>query len=497
MNDNELNVIAHAEDVTLYWAKPADADAETTYRVTFDSETRTVPSTHASFDGLGPETEHQVTVEYGEGDAARTLHTATVRTTAAKKAIDVSAAPYNAVGDGVTLNTTAIQRALDDCDASSYVYVPEGTFLTGSLRMHSDSELVVDGVLQGTANPDDYMPFIHSRFEGTELDTYSALINIGELDRNAGVTTSNVIIRGKGTIYSGGRELMTAVIAAQKIRMADELAAMADYIATCEKPDTIPGRVRPRLVNMSNAGNVELTGVTFGYGASWNLHMIYSKGIVTHDLVIESHDVWNGDGWDPDSSEDCTLFGCHFKTGDDMVAIKSGKNPEGNEVNRPTKHVRVFDCKSDAGHAIAVGSEMSGGVEDVAIWDCDIRNCTWGMEVKATPKRGGYVRNVSVRDVTMPAVVIHAVPYNDDGVPGPDQPYFEDFTFERVHIAGRQFEGDEHATHAIEVVGFEKPGHEARNISFKDVTMSGCDADYGTVRLDHCQNVTFENLRAI
>lgn len=106
------------------------------------------------------------------------------------------------------------------------------------------------------------------------------------------------------------------------------------------------------------------------------------------------------DGWDPDSSTNCTLFASEFHTGDDAVAIKSGKNPEGNEIGRPCAHIKVFDCRIGYGHGICIGSEMSGGVEDVQIWDCDFANSLYGIEIKATPKRGGYVRGVTVRDCT-------------------------------------------------------------------------------------------------
>ena len=96
--------------------------------------------------------------------------------------------------------------------------------------------------------------------------------------------------------------------------------------------------------------------------------MIYCDDIQTDHCTFVSEGVWNGDGWDPDSSTNCTLFASEFFTGDDAIAIKSGKNPEGNEINRPCAHIRVFDCHSDCGHGICIGSEMSGGVEDVQIW---------------------------------------------------------------------------------------------------------------------------------
>lgn len=95
--------------------------------------------------------------------------------------------------------------------------------------------------------------------------------------------------------------------------------------------------------------------------------MVYCDNIQTDHCVFESEGVWNGDGWDPDSSTNCTLFASEFHTGDDAVAIKSGKNPEGNEIGRPCAHIKVFDCRIGYGHGICIGSEMSGGVEDVQI----------------------------------------------------------------------------------------------------------------------------------
>lgn len=90
-----------------------------------------------------------------------------------------------------------------------------------------------------------------------------------------------------------------------------------------------------------------------------NVHMIYSRDIVTDHCTFISEGVWNGDGRDPDSSKRCVLFGCRFRTGDDCVAIKSGKNPEGNLTARPSKAIRVFDCSCGLGRGICAGSEIS------------------------------------------------------------------------------------------------------------------------------------------
>ena len=117
----------------------------------------------------------------------------------------------------------------------------------------------------------------------------------------------------------------------------------ADYVKTCENENTLPGRVRGRLINMSNCQNVVTSGITMQFGPAWNIHMIYSKDITTCGCKIVSKGVWNGDGWDPDSSENCVVFNTEFRTHDDAIAIKSGKNPEGNVINRPTKNVYIFN----------------------------------------------------------------------------------------------------------------------------------------------------------
>ena len=495
--------------LTLFWDKPESADANAAYTVLLDGvPAARVTHTFAVLTGLVPGRGYHVELRACLSEGAKSCRLAFrhCHTEAVKRDIDVTQAPYCAVGDGATLNTAAIQQALDDCDKDSRVVIPSGVFLTGALRMHSDSELHVraGGVVQGSADPRDYEPRVWSRFEGVERECYASLINIGYLDHSAGYTTSNVRISGEGSVIGGGAALMRACIDAERQRMLAELdergrAELNAYIATCENGDTVFARCRGRLVNISNAENVELSGVTFADGPSWNIHPIYSRRIITHGCSIRSRSVWNGDGWDPDSSEDCTLFDTLFDTGDDMVAIKSGKNPEGNAIGRPARRVRVFSCKSLGGHGIALGSEMSGGIAEVRIWDTSIATSRCGVNIKGTPKRGGYVRNVTVLDSNVAAVTIHSVGYNDDGKPGPDQPVFEHYRFERLRILGRYWgetSDRRYPSTAVLVKGFDKPGHEIRDIVFKDCTLGGVENGSGRIELCDCADVRFEGLVA-
>lgn len=495
--DNHLHILATDSAITLWWDKPEKAAAKQTYTVLVNGKKAAeVSHTHFTVDGLAPDTRlsFEVICEM-ENEPFRLA--AEGATKPARRRIDVTKAPYFAKGDGVTLNTAALQKAFDDCTADTCICFPAGVYMTGALRGHSDMEIWLDegAVLQGTANVEDYLPRIRSRFEGTEMECYSSVLNFGELDHASGPNCENVLIHGKGRIASGGQMLALRVIDSERERLKDYLAANAALVATCENDHTIPGRVRPRLINLSNCKNVRISGLELCNGACWNVHMIYCDGIVTDHCTFRSEGVWNGDGWDPDSSENCTLFASRFYTGDDAVAIKSGKNPEGNIINRPTRHIRVFDCYSAFGHGIVIGSEMSGGVEDVAIWDCDLRVSMSGFEIKATKKRGGYVRHVSVRDCVIPRVMMHSVLYNDDGVGAKAPPVLSDCLFERLTLTGSYQAshdgGDMRPCAPIELIGFDVPGHEIRGVTFRNVTIAN---DAQGVVMKYTKNITLENI---
>ncbi len=490
------------ESITLFWNKPELFPEGAAYRITVDGKTHgTTDKTHYLIDNLLEETIYQIQIfiDQTNQEAEDLFYSETLHTGKKKRLLDISEAPYFAAGDGKTMNTAAIQKAIDDCGPEDAVYIPAGVFMTGALKLHSHMELYLEqsAVLQGTQKPEDYLPRIKSRFEGLEMECYSSLLNLGELDHKAGYNCSHVVIRGKGTIASGGRELAENIIASEKERLKDYLAELGDKINECEKADTIPGRVRPRLINISNSQKVSISGVSLENGASWNVHMIYSDQIITNYCTFRSEGVWNGDGWDPDSSTNCTIFGCDFYTGDDSIAIKSGKNPEGNVINRPCEHIRIFDCKSAYGHGITMGSEMSGGINDVSIWDCDMGSSMYGIEIKATKKRGGYVRNIHVRDCTAARILMHSVGYNDDGIAASTPPVFEQCRFEHLHILGEYLgkDGEWNSCKAIELCGFNEPGYEQRDITFSNIIIgNGNKSGEQMISMECCENVTLEHI---
>ena len=269
-----MRSIPEENAVIVYWDLPEGFTDGEEYSIIIDGKKYNTSKCYLRIVGLSPDTEYAVKWNYN--GAAEEIF---VKTLPVRKRINVL--DFGAVGDGVTLNTSALQKAIDSCDGG-VVYLPEGDYMTGSLFLHSDMELYLEkgAVLHGTTNVEDYSPKIKSRFEGKEMMCYSALLNMGTLDRD-NITCRNVRICGEGTVCGGGRELADRVVEVETVLMKAELEALGDKINEYELPQTAPGRARPRLINISSSENVVISGITVANGPCWNVHMIYSKNIET------------------------------------------------------------------------------------------------------------------------------------------------------------------------------------------------------------------------
>ncbi len=485
-------------DIILYWDNTDRKSKNENYFVYLNGELKSTGNkTHVTLRGISQKNS-EVEI-YTDRDCRELFYKNSFAMAESRKRLDVTAEPFNAVGDGKTLNTAALQKAIDACGENECVYIPEGVFLTGSLNLHSNMELYIDegATLQGTEEPEDYLPKIWSRFEGKEMECYSALINMGDISDRDKTVCENVLIHGGGTVSGGGRPLAENVIAVEEENLKDYIASLSGEDMKSVNARVIAGRLRPKLINISCSKNVVMDNIHFANGACWNIHMIYSDSIVTCNSSLYSHNVWNGDGWDPDSSTDCTLFNIDFDTGDDCVAIKSGKNPEGNIIGKASRNIRVFDCRSADGHGISIGSEMSGGISDVYIWDCVIDNSQIGCNIKATKKRGGYIKNIHISNCSFASLNISAVPYNDDGEAAPTVPEFKGFYFEDVTFRGETLEYGKKEikkSTAININGFDDE-HRISDVSFKNVLIyNGHSSERQVVGLQLVENLSIINL---
>lgn len=373
---------------------------------------------------------------------------------------------YGAKDDTAFKNTAAIQKAIDACTTGGTVYIPKGVFVSGALYLKSNMTLYIEkgGVLKSTVDVEDYLPMYLNRFEGWELKTYASLLNAGTLNRNGTYNVKNLHITGGGTITGGGKKLGDAMIAANGERS------------------------RGRLICLVNCQDVSIDNLTITEPPCWTIHYIYSNNITCHDLKIVTYNIRNGDGIDPDSSTDSYIFNCTFDTGDDCIAIKSGKNPEGYLVAKPTKNVRITDCDFLRGHGISIGSEMSGGVSDVLVQDCKAGNLINGMQIKGTKERGGYVKNVTVADCQLLKITIFSkLNYNNDGEAAPQPPIFENFVFKNIDLSQAAIKDA-----VININGFKDPAHRLRNVSFENILVP----NGAKVVINDAEKVTFTEVKS-
>ncbi|MBN2013502.1 glycoside hydrolase family 28 protein [candidate division KSB1 bacterium] len=284
---------------------------------------------------------------------------------------------HGAVGDGQTLNTNAIQAAIDKCaaDGGGTLVIPKGVFLSGAIFLKQGVNLHIekDGVLKGTDNPDDY-PQVFTRWEGEEKEWTSALVNAFKM--------TDVSFTGEGTIDGSGDQWMQ-----RYPRGSQELKVG-----------------RPRLIAIQNCKHALVSGLNFKNQACWGLFILYSEDVVAENLTIRAeHNIISSDGIDVDSSVRVRIANCDIDVNDDCIAIKSGKDEDGRRVNRPAEDVIVEKCRFRYGHGgVSMGSEMSGGIRNVEIRDCIVEADNWApIRFKSQPSRGGIVENITYRDITL------------------------------------------------------------------------------------------------
>lgn len=302
-----------------------------------------------------------------------------------------SAAKYGAVGDGVTLNTQALQKAIDAAARKGgIVTLAPGRYLTGALFLKNGVELRLDkGVtLLGSQNLDDY-PQIMTRVAGIEMKWPAALLNVLDQD--------NVALTGEGTVDGQGQPFWDKYWAMRKKYEAKGLRWIVDYDAQ-----------RPRLLLISNASNVTLQGLTLQRSGFWTVHVLYSKNVTVDGIVVRNNLGGHGpstDGIDIDSSSHVLVQNCDIDCNDDNFCLKAGRDADGLRVNRPCEYVLIQNCVAGAGGGLLTcGSETSGSIRHIIARHLRAKGTKNGIQLKSATNRGGTVEDILVEDIELDAV---------------------------------------------------------------------------------------------
>ena len=352
---------------------------------------------------------------------------------------------FGAKSDGQTNSTAAFQKAIAACSKAGggRVVIPPGTFLTGAIHLKSNVNLVVSkgATIKFSKNPNDYLPVVFSRWEGTELMNYSPFIYAFE--------QRNIAITGEGTLdgQSGndswwpwnGRANYGWKEGTPNQRVdRNALMQMAEQgVPVKERMFGASHYLRPQFIQPYRCQNVLIEGVQIINSPMWEIHPVLSTNVTVRGVKISSHGP-NNDGCDPESCSDVLIEDCDFNTGDDCIAIKSGRNADGRRLNTPTQNIIVRNCRMRDGHGgITLGSEITGGVRNLFAENChlDSPNLDHALRVKNNAMRGGLLENLHFRnlDVGQVAHAVITIDFNyEEGAKGSFTPVVRNYTVDHI-----------------------------------------------------------------
>ncbi len=292
-----------------------------------------------------------------------------------KKPSDYNIKTFGAVGDGVTLNTHAIQEAINAChtNGGGVIKISEGKYLTGTILLKDHVHLIIEegATLMGSSDPRDYKS-IDTFTDATGQERGNCLIgSLGAKD---------ISISGKGIIDGNGTAFKHENLAITKKKLGINPAGF--------------GKNRPFLLRFVRSSNISLKNIQLKQPAAWACHFYESQDIVIDSISIYSHANFNNDGIDLDSSHNITISNCHIDTGDDAICFKTTSL-------QPTYNANVKNCtlKSDWG-AIKFGTESMGDFYDIHISDCKIVD-TKGGGIKILSVDGANINDVSIENIEM------------------------------------------------------------------------------------------------
>ncbi len=308
---------------------------------------------------------------------------------------------FGAEPDNQEKTSMAINKAIDKSNeiGGGKVIIPAGEWLLSKIHFKSNVNLHLEkgAVLLFSDNPNDYLPAVPSTWEGLECYNYSPLIYAYKC-KNIAITGEG-ILKPKMDVWKVWFERPPS-----HMRNTVRLYNMGAKGVPLEERQMAndSARFRPHFIQFNRCENVLMDGVSVQNSPFWTIHPFMSKNVVIRNVKEYAHG-HNNDGIDPEMSQNVLIENCVFDQGDDAIAVKSGRNQDAWRLNTPTKNLVIRNCTVKNGHQLlAIGSELSGGIENVYMTDCiiadsaDVRNLVY---IKTNERRGGYVKNIHVNNI--------------------------------------------------------------------------------------------------
>jgi polygalacturonase len=404
---------------------------------------------------------------------------------------------FGAVADGIFDNTLSFKKAIQTCseNGGGIVLVPLGNYFSGPIHLENNVNfhLAEGAQILFSTNSKDYS-LVHTSFEGTELMNYSPLIYAYN-KHNIAITGKGILngqsgnenwwawcgkdIYGwkKGTPQQGDplNRLRLVDMAEEGVAVSDRIFGEGHYI-------------RPNFIEFFECTDILLKEVTILDVPSWVIHPMKSTNVTIDGVTVKSHGP-NNDGCDPEYSKNVIIKNCTFDTGDDCIAIKSGRDADGRRVAIKSENIVVQNCKMFDGHGgVTIGSEISAGVSNVYVENCIMNspNLDIAIRLKTNSRRGGLIENFYVRNIEIgqvrEAVLKVDMFYNVHGnQTGKFIPRIENISLENVKVKnGGQY--------SILAKGYAVS--TIKNITFKNVTIDKVESEYS---IENVENLKFVN----
>jgi polygalacturonase len=402
---------------------------------------------------------------------------------------------FGAVTDSKTDCTESFRQAINACSKAGggRVLVPAGSYLSGAIHLKSNVNLHVSkgATVRFSQEPARYLPLVFTRWEGMELMNYSPFIYAFEQE--------NIAVTGEGTLdgqaddahwwpWKGNNNHGWKKGDPDQKKARRILEEMVESAVPVNERKFGEGfYLRPQFIQPYRSKNILIEGVTIKNSPMWEINPVLCSNVTVQNVKISSHGP-NNDGCDPESCTDVLIKDCEFDTGDDCIAIKSGRNADGRRLNVPSENIVIQNCLMKDGHGgITIGSEISGGVRNVFAENCrlDSPNLETALRVKNNRMRGGLLENLYFRNIEVGQVAraVITIDFNyEEGEKGRFTPVVRNFIVNDLK-SGR-------SERALDVQGFSQA--PIYNLHLKDCSFDNA-AEPNVVK--HVQGISLDNVR--
>lgn len=388
----------------------------------------------------------------------------------------VNICEYGAQENNMKKNVDALKAAINACfeNGGGTVIVPAGKWKTSAIHLKDNVNLHLEegALLSFSTEYSDYLPVVYGFRGGIRLYSVSHFIYAYKC--------KNIAVTGKGVLEGNGSAWWDLAVNAPGMTHLQK--ANKERLPLSERTyETRDSGVRPEFLQFVECENVLVEGVTFKNSPSWTVHPVMCRNVIIRGIsVINPFKAPNTDAIDIESCKCVLVEDCDLDTGDDIVCIKSGRDEDAWEHMTPCEDVLVRNCRGKGGcGGAAIGSETSGGVNNILFENCTFVDPRWGIRVKTRASRGGTIENVFFRNIKIKDASIIGIDavmeyldcfeklhyddpmYNDPKIVAEREshiPFVNNICFENIECSSNKL--------GLQLVGIKN--HELENISFKD-----------------------------